>query len=173
MIVRSSAIFALAFLASLAACGEAEAPREGTEAVVVEEAATAGTAGEPAPDPATPDQPTGPDEGALDADAIAAGPALPAEGTPYNAARRALLAGGYGPSIGECNGIDIATCDAFPELDNCSGTGAGFCDMTFQRDGQCIALVTSGGPPEEGNRNVTVASADMLPGGCDRAPLFP
>ena len=172
--VRRSAIFGLGLSVTLAACGAADGPREGTEAVIAEDASGTEPVAEAAAEPPAPDSPTGPDEGALEADAAAAAAAeLPAEGTPYNAARRALLAQGYGPSIGECNGIGIATCDAFPELDNCSGTGAGYCDGTFQRDGRCIAVVTSGGPPEEGNPNVTVASAELVGGGCDRGPLFP
>ncbi|APE28400.1 hypothetical protein BMF35_a1571 [Aurantiacibacter gangjinensis] len=116
---------------------------------------------------------TGPDESALDADDVASRFQLPAVDTPYNEARDALLAAGYGPSIGQCSGIGIQTCDDFPEIDNCSGTGAGFCDMTMQRPGECVAIVTSGGPPQIDGGTAVIASIELRQESCEREPLFP
>ena len=70
----------------------------------------------------------------------------------YPQARARLIAEGYQPlkfPHGEleykCNGI----CDRYPELDDCSGTGLGYCKFIFFRpsDGRYRRIITEGEDP--------------------------
>lgn len=71
------------------------------------------------------------------------------EGTDYNEARRSILAMGWLPLTGPCEGLmSDTTCDRFPEIGNCSGTGLGFCDMHFERRNRCLTIITVGGYPD-------------------------
>jgi len=72
------------------------------------------------------------------------------EGMDYRAARKAILAYGWKPLEGDCGGggTDSSTCAAYPEIGNCSGTGVGFCDMTFVKGARCLIVVTVGGAPQ-------------------------
>jgi hypothetical protein len=71
------------------------------------------------------------------------------EGMDYNEARRVVLAMGWVPLTGACEGLmDEQTCRRFTEIGNCSGTGLGFCDMHFQRRGRCLTIITVGGFPD-------------------------
>ena len=69
-------------------------------------------------------------------------------GRDYNEARQMILAMGWAPLGGPCQGtFGEGACRRFPEIGNCSGTGLGFCDMTFQRRGRCLTIITIGGLP--------------------------
>lgn len=69
----------------------------------------------------------------------------------YSKARRIILGYGWKPVYGNCSGggTTASICKKFPEIDNCSGTGVGFCDMLFVRKQRCLSLVTVGGPPPD------------------------
>lgn len=66
----------------------------------------------------------------------------------YLEARKVILALGWQPLGGPCEGVSQATCTGFPEIGNCSGTGLGYCDMTFRRADRCLVVVTTGGSPD-------------------------
>lgn len=67
----------------------------------------------------------------------------------YLDARKVILDLGWQPLGGPCEGIiNDAVCAAFPEIGNCSGTGLGYCDMTFRRGDRCLVVVTTGGSPD-------------------------
>ena len=71
------------------------------------------------------------------------------EGMIYVDAREVILGMGWRPLDGPCEGImGEKICAQFPEIDNCSGTGLGFCDMHFARGKRCLTVITVGGPPE-------------------------
>ena len=72
------------------------------------------------------------------------------EGMEYPKARKIILGYGWVLSPGNCTGIDRNydnSCARFPEIENCSGTGVGYCDMDFAKPGQCLTVTTVGGPP--------------------------
>lgn len=66
----------------------------------------------------------------------------------YLGARKVILGLGWQPLGGPCEGVLQATCTDFPEIGNCSGTGVGYCDMTFRRADRCLTVVTTGGAPD-------------------------
>ena len=66
----------------------------------------------------------------------------------YLDARKAILARGWQPLDGPCEGIPDRVCADFPEIGNCMGTGLGFCDMTFRRGDRCLTVVTTDGWPD-------------------------
>ena len=67
----------------------------------------------------------------------------------YLAAHKIITGDGWRPVAGRCEGVvDPATCQAFPEIGNCSGNGVGYCDMAFSRKTQCLIVVTTGGAPQ-------------------------
>lgn len=68
-------------------------------------------------------------------------------GTPYDQARRALLAEGWqplrDPDADRCGPTD-RRCAGRPEMVACSGTGEAPCLFAWQRDGTTIEVVTRG-----------------------------
>jgi hypothetical protein len=70
----------------------------------------------------------------------------------YPEARKVILALGWIPAGEDCGGggTGAATCTDFPEIDSCSGTGVGYCAMTFRRRDRCLDVVTTEGAPERG-----------------------
>ncbi|MGL6290079.1 MAG: hypothetical protein ACRC2H_05275 [Silanimonas sp.] len=74
-----------------------------------------------------------------------------AAGTPYADARAAVQAAGWRPIItdacAENVGGEATVCRELPELEACSGTGAGYCLMAFGSPdaSQTLSLRTSGG----------------------------
>jgi hypothetical protein len=70
----------------------------------------------------------------------------------YPEARKVILAMGWMPAGEDCGGggTGEATCVDFPEIDSCSGTGVGYCAMTFRRGDRCLDVVTTEGAPERG-----------------------
>ena len=73
------------------------------------------------------------------------------EGMDYIEARKVILSYGWKPLAGGCGGgvVDDYLCRKYPEIGNCSGTGLGFCDMTFIRPKRCLTIVTVGGSPDD------------------------
>jgi hypothetical protein len=93
------------------------------------------------------------------------------EGSSYLAARRTILALGWRPLDGACSGGGISdfTCRAFPEVGNCSGSGSGYCDMTFVRKDRCLVVVTVGGVPSvSNNREPVVRDIVFSQGPCSK-----
>jgi hypothetical protein len=74
------------------------------------------------------------------------------EGMPYSRARKVILRFGWVPVTGACSGVDERTCRYYPEIGNCSGSGAGYCNMAFTRKGGCLTVVSVGGFPQPGAR---------------------
>ena len=72
------------------------------------------------------------------------------EGMDYVSARKVILRYGWKPLPGNCGGGGAGnlTCSTYPEIGNCSGSGDGFCDMTFARPNRCLIVVTVGGAPD-------------------------
>jgi hypothetical protein len=72
------------------------------------------------------------------------------EGMDYVSARKVILGYGWQPLPGNCGGGGASnlTCSTYPEIGNCSGSGVGFCDMTFVRPNRCLVVVTVGGAPD-------------------------
>ena len=146
------ALLALGLGACSAGSDAAGVNAAGVDAVGVDRADAADTQPDTQPD-------TEPDRGAPDAPpAPSTTPATPAaasapparlEGLPYVAARAIVLGYGWSPHDGACGGggTSPAVCRAFPEIGNCSGVGRGFCDMSFDKPGRCLSIVTTGGPP--------------------------
>ena len=148
----------LALLAlSLGAC-TAEADAAGADAgradaAVVDRAeapdtrtvATAGVA-DPQPDTGEPNVPSAGSDATL---AATSAPPAKLEGLPYIEARRIVLGYGWTAHDGACGGggTSPALCRSFPEIGNCSGVGQGFCDMSFDKPGRCLSIVTAGGQP--------------------------
>lgn len=116
----------------------------------------------PAPDGATVEAPATPHDVAASAVVPAPAAASPAvsdlpfaamlaAGTPYAEAREALLAAGWRPIItpacAENVGGDAAICRELPEIESCSGTGAGYCLMAFAdpASASALALRSTGG----------------------------
>ncbi len=75
------------------------------------------------------------------------------EGMAYDPARAIILGLGWAPFADGCSGAGTTAqaCRSYPEIKDCSGTGAGFCSMTFAKPGQCMHVVTTGGPPQRGD----------------------
>lgn len=95
------------------------------------------------------------------------------EGMAYNRARDIILKFGWKPLPGGCGGgaLNDEACRRFPEIGNCSGTGVGFCDMTFVRQSRCLTLVTFGGAPIGPNGGDTVIRDVMFGRGpCSKDP---
>jgi hypothetical protein len=91
------------------------------------------------------------------------------EGLAYNDARAMILGDGWKPASQECSGGGTSpeTCEQYPEISNCSGSGPGFCDMSFGKSGQCMTVVTTGGPPQRGNNGDTfVDGVQVTPKDC-------
>ena len=85
---------------------------------------------------------------------LCAGPALagplPAKGTPYDQARKALAAQGYEPfspysSDGGCSIGREAVCSRFHETLSCSGTGLALCRFLFVKGRNAGFVVTTYG----------------------------
>jgi hypothetical protein len=78
--------------------------------------------------------------------------AMRLEDMAYPEAREVILGMGWIPAGEDCGGggTGEATCSDFPEIDSCSGTGMGFCAMTFRRGDRCLDVVTTEGAPERG-----------------------
>jgi hypothetical protein len=80
---------------------------------------------------------------------VAAAQALPqiAAGTPYDQARRALLAEGWqplrDPEADPCGATD-RRCAGRPEMVACSGTGEAPCIFAWRRGGSTIEVITRG-----------------------------
>lgn len=95
------------------------------------------------------------------------------EGMSYGRARTIILEYGWKPAPGECVGgaMDYSTCKRFPEIGNCSGTGLGFCDMTFVRKDRCLSLVTVGGAPgDDEDSEPVVRDVRFSRGPCQKDP---
>lgn len=94
------------------------------------------------------------------------------EGRDYNEARAMILAMGWMPIGGPCQGfMPDDVCRRFPEIGNCSGTGLGFCDMHFKRRDRCLMIVSIGGYPdgtEDGEPSVRDVSFSRAP--CRKYP---
>jgi hypothetical protein len=75
------------------------------------------------------------------------------EGMAYDPARAIILGHGWKPFSDGCSGAGTTAqaCRAYPEIGTCSGTGRGFCSMSFTKPGQCLRVVTTGGPPQTGD----------------------
>lgn len=94
------------------------------------------------------------------------------EGMDYFSARKIILRHGWEPVQGTCEGGGSSedVCREFPEIGNCQGTGIAFCDMRFRRDGRCLDLVTTGGPPDlDGPGDTHVDSVAFLRGPCSES----
>ena len=83
---------------------------------------------------------------------------LKLEGMEYLQARSIILNLGWKPDRGSCQGIALTRqiCHRFPEIDECSGVGLGYCSMHFVRNGRILNLVTIGGPPRLDGQSDTV-----------------
>lgn len=70
----------------------------------------------------------------------------------YPDARAVILKLGWIPAGEDCGGggTGETTCADFPEIDYCSGTGMGYCTMTFRRRDRCLYVTTTEGPPKRG-----------------------
>ncbi len=97
--------------------------------------------------------------------AIPATAAAKLEGLAYPDARKAIVRLGWTPVDGGCSGGGTRPrlCATYPEINNCSGTGAGFCNMLFERGQRCLFVVTVGGSPA---RYATVRSVRFDRGPC-------
>lgn len=95
------------------------------------------------------------------------------EGKAYSDARAVILSLGWSPLEGPCigGGAGEATCSDFPEIGNCSGTGVGYCDMTFRRKDRCLTVVTTGGAPDRKDpEGVTVDWVRFSKAPCSKDP---
>lgn len=93
------------------------------------------------------------------------------EGMDYLEARKTILRFGWAPLPGGCSGggASAKLCGAYPEIGNCTGTGIGYCDMTFIRRDQCLLIVTVGGAPGTTKRHQpTVQGVHFGPGPCSK-----
>jgi hypothetical protein len=98
------------------------------------------------------------------------------EGMAYLDAREVILTLGWSPVEGPCmgGGARETTCADFPEIGNCSGTGVGYCDMTFRRKDRCLAVVTTGGTPDRTDREgVAVDWVRFSKAPCKKDPNAP
>lgn len=63
--------------------------------------------------------------------------------------------------------MTTADCEAFPEINNCSGSGLGYCDMTFTRPDRCLIVVTIGGRPDTSATGETkIGGSTVQEGAC-------
>lgn len=91
----------------------------------------------------------------------------------YLDAREVILTLGWSPVEGLCmgGGAGEGTCSDFPEIGNCSGTGVGYCDMTFRRKDRCLTVVTTGGTPDRSEpEGVAVDWVRFSKAPCDKDP---
>jgi hypothetical protein len=141
---RHATAVPLLLVLTLAACSDAPAPAaQEPLAAPSTDAPAAGSEPAEAPPAAAP----------IDAPSLEALPfaASLAAGTPYADARAALQAAGWRPIVtdacAENVGGEAAVCRELPELEACSGTGAGYCLMAFGSPdaAQALSLRTSGG----------------------------
>jgi hypothetical protein len=72
------------------------------------------------------------------------------EGMDYRKARTRIVALGWQPLSGDCGGggTSDTLCRQYPEIGNCSGSGVGYCDMTFIKADRCLLVLTTGGAPQ-------------------------
>ncbi|WP_066525251.1 hypothetical protein [Erythrobacter sp. CCH5-A1] len=91
----------------------------------------------------------------------------------YSDARAVILSLGWSPLEGPCigGGAGEAACSDFPEIGNCSGTGVGYCDMTFRREDRCLTVVTTGGAPDRTDpEGVAVEWVRFSKASCNKDP---
>lgn len=94
--------------------------------------------------------------------------AIRLENMEYLKARKIILGYGWAPVAGSCQGPDVDhhTCATYPEIDNCSGVGIGYCDMAFRRGRQCLYLITIGGAPQDEPGDTEVRDVRFSRNGC-------
>jgi hypothetical protein len=142
--MRRLALPPLLFAVLLSACSEAPAPAA-QESLAAAPPAT----DDAAVDAAAPIDAMGTSQ-VLAVDALPFAATL-ASNTPYAEARPAILAAGWRPVVtdacAENVGGEATVCRELPELESCSGTGAGYCLMAFGSDdgSQELKLRTVGG----------------------------
>ena len=92
----------------------------------------------------------------------------------YVEARRTILDSGWQPLSGPCEGfVGDEVCRKYPEIGNCSGTGLGFCDMHFERNGHCLVVITTGGHPRSEEPGEThVEDVVVRKGPCDKGNTY-
>ena len=91
----------------------------------------------------------------------------------YPQAREVIIAMGWIPAGDGCSGFVAGdtTCSDFPEIDSCSGTGMGYCAMTFRRGDRCLDVLTTEGAPERGvTDSPFVNDVSFRKGPCGTAP---
>ena len=92
---------------------------------------------------------------------------------PYLTLRDAMLDDGWTPVAGACQGVFNVPCEDFPEIENCTGTGLGFCDMTFERNQSCLSVVITDGPPSlEDRQDAPVYSTRKYAKPCRSNPVL-
>lgn len=115
------------------------------------------------------------DPGQDPADGMCAAPAMVQVGVEYSTARSAVIDAGFFPDDSndesECDGANVRSwneyyCMRFPEIESCSGTGAGYCKMVFRNAlGEQLVVTTANGPPvlTDGtpNASIEVVSATL------------
>ena len=99
-----------------------------------------------------------------------------AVGTPYAIAREAVIAAGWRPVItpacAENVGGEAAICRELPELEVCSGTGAGYCRMAFgSADGSDVLVLRTAGGHD--GWSTTGESATVRIDGAERVVAVP
>lgn len=94
------------------------------------------------------------------ADGAAAG-SLNLENRDYYLARREILANGWRPAKGRCEGASIykGACSRYPEIDICSVSFPILCGMTFTRRTDCLYVDTRGEGAPSGDQGVAVVIA--------------
>lgn len=91
----------------------------------------------------------------------------------YPEAREVIIAMGWIPAGDGCSGFIAGdtTCSDFPEIDSCSGTGMGYCAMTFRRGDRCLDVLTTEGSPQRGvTDHPFVNDVSFRKGPCGSAP---
>jgi hypothetical protein len=90
------------------------------------------------------------------------------EGMEYLRAREIILGYGWRPRAGECRNSGEAerNCARYPEISVCSGTGLGYCAMTFVKTGRCLVVTTIGGVPQEKPGDTHVDHLRFFTGSC-------
>ena len=104
----------------------------------------------------------------LIAPALAELPIKIKQGMQYAEARNILLNSGWQttfanttpngtPLCHDATDEDEGSCDGQYEIEECSGTGMGFCLMSFyDGEGTYLSIVTAGGPPSADNKEVYI-----------------